>query len=145
VELNEGKFAETSEPLVTARFIKQFLLRVQHSVGNLKLRNEKTRVLAEGRVLALTTTLDAARKIVTKEAAHLETLQKAVEVGAVVAEAPPPVHTGDPKYRPVGVHPGNPLQARRAQTEVAATRVRKEPGKPVIKSYPKVKSKKSAP
>lgn len=120
IERDEGKFDEVKEALEVAKIVKQFLTRVQGSIVNLRLRNEKVRFIAEGKVLGLKASIDAAKKMMDAEVQKVQDLETAARTGTVVVEEDgTPVHQGDLRGRPVGVHPGDPLADRRGELSPA--------------------------
>lgn len=130
-DLNEGLLNNIQDPLAVAGSLKRYVQKAVGSIENLRIRSEAALLKAEGKVEALGQAVGVTKRLFDEEDAKAKAalayqasleVKKATEPPLPVEggpEATPPPAQGRTK-RPTGVHPGDPLAARRKKNSSVA-------------------------
>ena len=111
-DIEEEKVPE--DVLAVAKYAKTYVRRAADVVGNMAVAAEVGGHRLRGKLEGLQASVKTTKKELDSEVAKVEAIANALESGTLSIE-----DSDELPERPTGVHPGNPIAARRAAEEAA--------------------------
>jgi len=100
-------------------FTRHYIAHCANVVDSLRLMAQNAQLGSAGMVAAYKNAMKVPMKIMDAERKKLEAVQSVLEAAQAAGEGDVELRPGAPAPRPVGIHPGNPLGARRAAEKSA--------------------------